>query len=189
MIVIERQIDGYKRGTEQRRLGLDHEAVDLDQISQHLLGHTVADTLTDKHQLELVILWFEQICSGHKPRWALPDQTRPSRHGAQRNQKRTHQSHCQHVNEQWVRKFCHFYLRIVNFLKVCIQNSSDKDWNLLGKYFESLRPIKSHIEHDRRVAHYLERIYSYTNRTCHRDSSALILNKLADLFPHVFYIN
>ena len=85
--------------------------------------------------------------------------------------------------------------RYANFLiifpiKFCVlkmQNSSDKDWSLLVKYFESLRPIKGHIENDRRVAHYLERIYSYTNRTCHRDSSALILNKLADLFPHVFY--
>jgi hypothetical protein len=62
---------------------------------------------------------------------------------------------------------------------------SDKDWSYLLKYFELLRPIRKQLESDRRVSHYLERIYSYLYRNSHKNSCSLIIRKLSDLFPNV----
>lgn len=39
------------------------------------------------------------------------------------------------------------------------------------------------METDRRIGHYLERIYSYTNRVGHRGPCRLTLKKIEDLFP------
>ncbi len=68
---------------------------------------------------------------------------------------------------------------IVNTLML----NNDKDWNVLIKYLDSLRPLRKCVENDRRIAHYLERIYSYTNRVGHRGPCRLTLKKLEDLFP------
>ena len=46
-----------------------------------------------------------------------------------------------------------------------------------------MRPIKRHVENDRRISHYIERIYAYTNRVSHRGPCRLALKKLEDLFP------
>lgn len=46
-----------------------------------------------------------------------------------------------------------------------------------------MRPIGKYIENDRRMAHYLERIFAYTNRVSHRGPCRLALKKLDDLFP------
>ena len=60
---------------------------------------------------------------------------------------------------------------------------SDKDWNILCKYFDTLTPIRRHVENDRRMAHYLERIFAYTNRASNRTVCRQALNRLDQMFP------
>lgn len=71
----------------------------------------------------------------------------------------------------------------VNENKTNFFNLSDKDWNILIKFLDAIKPIKAQLENDRRITHYLERIFSYINRVGHRGPCSLTLKKLEDLFP------
>jgi hypothetical protein len=67
----------------------------------------------------------------------------------------------------------------------CKFDFSDQDWNFLNELFTTLNPISSHLEGDRRLNHYLERIYFYANRVMHRYCCSNVLNQLVEMFPQV----
>ena len=46
-------------------------------------------------------------------------------------------------------------------------------------------PISRHLEGDRRLNHYLERIYFYSNRVMHRYCCSRVLDQLVVMFPQV----
>ena len=66
-----------------------------------------------------------------------------------------------------------------------VQNFSDKEWELLNKALESLKPVSGLFENDRRIYHYLERVYSYVTRSSDREICQLVYRQIEELFPNV----
>ena len=64
-------------------------------------------------------------------------------------------------------------------------NLSDNDWKLLKDLLEIIKPISKHLESDKRLSHYLERIYFYSNRVIHRENCVNVLNLVTNMFPQV----
>lgn len=65
------------------------------------------------------------------------------------------------------------------------RNLSDKEWELLDKTFQTLKPVSSLFESDRRIYHYLERVYSYVTRSPDREVCQLVYKQIEQLFPNV----
>ena len=57
----------------------------------------------------------------------------------------------------------------------------------MNECLQVVKPLSKHIENDRRLNHYLERIFFYTNRSNARESCNQVLDSIASLFPQVLF--
>lgn len=62
---------------------------------------------------------------------------------------------------------------------------SDQDWKTLNELINSLKKLSKYLDNDRRLYHYLERIYFYTSRALEREQCKNVFESLTDVFPKV----
>ena len=89
----------------------------------------------------------------------------------------------QYFNDKQVVNKKNNSIEILIIFKICVK--SYKDWYLLSDYIDSAKPLKSYLESDRRVNHYIERIFYYTNRAPDREPCSFVLKQINDIFSNV----
>lgn len=78
------------------------------------------------------------------------------------------------------------YFKVIYFY---LKNKRDEDWIVLYEYFSALRPLASQLEADKRIIHYLERIFYVANRSSFQNESTLkLIDLLTQMFPKVIEI-
>lgn len=63
---------------------------------------------------------------------------------------------------------------------------SDEDWIMLYDHFSTLQSIASFLESDKRIVHYLERLFYVANKPSYQNEHTLnLINLLTEMFPMV----